>query len=75
MLQTIAFLLSCVVMGTSVKFLIDFNHRERTCYACKVDEVRSNGPLEITINLDYFTCQPKNNKNLKIHDEKKGVMF
>ena len=52
-----------------------FQSQRNEMISMQVDEGRSNELLKITIDLDYFPCQPKNNKNHKSHDEKKEAMF
>ena len=42
-----------------------FQSQRKDMLDMQVDQGRSNEPLKITIDLDYFPYQPKNNKNRK----------
>ena len=66
-----------VIHGNGHKYEVSnpFQSQRKDMLDIQVDQGRSNEPLKITIDLDYFPYQPKNSKNRKGYDKKKGIQY
>ena len=52
-----------------------FQSQRKDMLDMKFDQGHGNEPLQITIDLDYFPHQPKNNKNCKSYEKKNGTQY